>query len=108
LNREEMPFHLAMVGSGEMEPRLRAMARELALTNVCFSGFVNQSALPRYYGACDLFVLPSVDETWGLAINEAMCAGLPILASAELGCVPDLVRDGRNGRIFPAGGITAL
>ena len=80
----------------------------IGLTNVCFTGFVNQSALPRYYGACDVFVLPSIDEPWGLAINEAMCAGLPIVASSEIGCVPDLVRDGGNGLLFPAGNIAAL
>jgi glycosyltransferase involved in cell wall biosynthesis len=108
LNRAERPFQLAMIGSGEMEPQLRVMARDLGLTNICFAGFVNQSTLPRYYGACDIFVLPSVDEPWGLAINEAMCAGLPIIASSEIGCVPDLVRDGRNGRVFSAGDITAL
>jgi glycosyltransferase involved in cell wall biosynthesis len=108
LNEEGVPFQLAMVGSGEMEPRLRAMARDLGLANICFTGFVNQSALPRYYGACDVFVLPSIDEPWGLAINEAMCAGLPIVASSEIGCTPDLVRDGLNGRVFPAGDIAAL
>ena len=91
-----------------MEPQLRALAGELGVKNVCFTGFVNQSALPRYYGACDVFVLPSSDEPWGMAINEAMCAGLPIVASSEIGCVPDLVRDGLNGRIFPAGNIMAL
>jgi glycosyltransferase involved in cell wall biosynthesis len=108
LTREETPFQLAMLGSGEMEPQLRAMTRSLGLTQVCFAGFVNQSALPRYYGACDAFVLPSADEPWGLAINEAMCAGLPIVASSEIGCVPDLVRDGSNGCIFPAGHVVAL
>lgn len=108
LNGACVPFQIAMVGSGEMERRLRAMARSLGLTNVSFAGFVNQSALPRYYGACDVFVLPSIDEPWGLVINEAMCAGLPIVASSEIGCVPDLVRDGRNGRLFPAGNIVAL
>jgi glycosyltransferase involved in cell wall biosynthesis len=108
LNREEMSFQLAMLGSGETEPELRAMAQGLGLANVSFAGFVNQSALPRYYGACDVFVLPSVDEPWGLAINEAMCAGLPIIASSEIGCVPDLVRDGGNGRLFSAGNIVAL
>jgi glycosyltransferase involved in cell wall biosynthesis len=108
LNETGAPFHLAMVGAGEMEPQLQAMARGVGLTNICFPGFVNQSALPRYYGACDVFVLPSLDEPWGLAVNEAMCAGLPIVASSEIGCVPDLVRDGHNGRIFPAGNIVAL
>ncbi|MGD9614954.1 MAG: glycosyltransferase family 4 protein [Alphaproteobacteria bacterium] len=108
LNRERVPFQLAMIGSGEMEAELRAMAQALGLRNVCFAGFVNQSALPRYYGACDIFVLPATDEPWGLAINEAMCAGLPVVASSEIGCVPDLVHDGGNGRVFPAGNVAAL
>ena len=108
LNEAGAKFHLAMIGSGEREAQLRATARFLGLANVCFPGFVNQAALPRYYGACDIFVLPSSDEPWGLAINEAMCAALPIVAASEIGCVPDLVRDGVNGRIFPAGNIAAL
>lgn len=108
LNKERVPFQLVLVGSGEMEPKLRTLAHKLDLTNICFTGFVNQSVLPRYYGACDIFVLPSEDEPWGLAINEAMCAGLPIVASSQIGCVPDLVSDGSNGRIFPAGDIVAL
>ena len=93
---------------GDGAAAARDGAASLGLTNVCFTGFVNQSALPRYYGACDVFVLPSGDEPWGLAINEAMCAGLPIVASSEIGCVPDLVRDGGKGVVFPAGNIAAL
>ncbi len=108
LNRESVVFHLAMVGSGEMETELHGLARRLGLANVHFAGFVNQAALPRVYAACDVFVLPSENETWGLAINEAMCAGLPIVASTEIGCVPDLVHDGCNGRTFPAGDVGGL
>jgi glycosyltransferase involved in cell wall biosynthesis len=108
LSREGKKFQLVIIGSGEMEPQLRAMAHDFALGNVCFTGFINQSALPQYYGACDIFVLPSVNEPWGLAINEAMCAGLPIVASSEIGCVPDLVSNGDNGYIFPAGDVVAL
>jgi glycosyltransferase involved in cell wall biosynthesis len=37
-----------------------------------------------------------------------MCTGLPIVASSEIGCVPDLVEDGRNGRTFPSGNIEGL
>jgi glycosyltransferase involved in cell wall biosynthesis len=101
-------FHIVMAGSGEMETELRDLAQRLDLTNIHFAGFVNQAALPRVYAACDIFVLPSEDEPWGLAINEAMCAGLPIVASAEIGCVPDLVYDGRNGRTFSAGKVQGL
>jgi glycosyltransferase involved in cell wall biosynthesis len=108
LYREGVAVHTVMVGSGEMETELRALTQRFGLPNIHFAGFVNQVALPRVYAACDLFVLPSENETWGLAINEAMCAGLPIVASAEIGCVPDLVSDGRNGRTFVAGNVGGL
>jgi glycosyltransferase involved in cell wall biosynthesis len=108
LDQEGIVFRLVMVGSGEMETELRDLARHLGLRNVHFAGFVNQAALPRVYAACDVFVLPSENEPWGLAVNEAMCAALPILASSEIGCVPDLVHDGRNGYTFSAGDISTL
>jgi glycosyltransferase involved in cell wall biosynthesis len=108
LVREGVIFHLVMVGSGEMEPELRALVQRLGLSNIHFAGFVNQVALPAVYAACDVFVLPSENEPWGLAVNEAMCAGLPIIASAEIGCVSDLVHGGRNGRTFSAGNIGGL
>src|SRR6516162_9497494 len=97
-----------MVGSGEMEMDLRALAQHLGPSNIHFAGFVNQAALPRVYAACDVFVLPSESEPWGLAVNEAMCAGLTIVASSEIGCVPDLVHEGQNGRTFPAGNVEDL
>jgi glycosyltransferase involved in cell wall biosynthesis len=101
-------FHLVMVGAGEMEADLRRQATALGLNDVRFPGFVNQSALPRVYAAGDIFVLPSDNEPWGLAVNEAMCAGLPIVLSEEVGCVADLVRDGVNGATFPASDVEAL
>jgi glycosyltransferase involved in cell wall biosynthesis len=108
LNREGLFFGLMMVGSGEMEEELRALAGKLTLSNVHFPGFVNQAALPRVYAACDVFVLPSENEPWGLAVNEAMCAGLPVVASSEVGCASDLVHHGRNGRTFSAGSVVGL
>jgi glycosyltransferase involved in cell wall biosynthesis len=108
LNREGATFQLVLVGSGELEKQVRALVAELGVANAHFHGFVNQTALPQIYAACDIFVLPSENEPWGLAINEAMCAGMPIVASSEIGCVPDLVRNGVNGSIFPAGDVSAL
>lgn len=101
-------FHLVLVGSGEMEPELRTLAGQLKLRSIRFPGFVNQNSLPKVYGASDVFVLPSEDEPWGLAVNEAMCAGLPIVASREIGCAPDLVQHGRNGRLFDSGNVDGL
>jgi glycosyltransferase involved in cell wall biosynthesis len=101
-------FHVAMVGSGEMTAELVSLAARLGLENVHFHGFANQSVLPQIYGAADVFVLPSENEPWGLAVNEAMCAGLPIVASAEVGCVSDLVHAGINGQTFAAGDVEGL
>jgi glycosyltransferase involved in cell wall biosynthesis len=100
------PFTLVMAGSGELEGELRAFCVEHSLDNVVFPGFVNQSALPALYGSSDVFVLPSEHEPWGLAVNEAMCAGLPVVVSREVGCVADLVQDGVNG-YTPATGDTS-
>jgi glycosyltransferase involved in cell wall biosynthesis len=104
----DRPYSLVLAGSGELEPQLRAFCAEHALDNVVFAGFINQSELPRLYGASDVFVLPSEQEPWGLAVNEAMCAGLPIVVSREVGCVTDLVQDGVNGYTPTAGDIEAL
>jgi glycosyltransferase involved in cell wall biosynthesis len=101
-------FHVVMVGSGEMAAELVDLAGRLGLDNIRFNGFANQNNIPQIYGASDVFVLPSENEPWGLAVNEAMCAGLPIVASAEIGCAADLVRAGVNGQTFAAGDVEAL
>jgi glycosyltransferase involved in cell wall biosynthesis len=101
-------FHLVMVGSGEMAAALVDLAVSHQLENVHFHGFVNQGPLPQIYGASDVFVLPAENEPWGLAVNEAMCAGLPIVASAEVGCVEDLVQSDVNGLTFAAGDVEGL
>ena len=64
--------------------------------------------MPRTYAAGDLFVLPShgPSETWGLAVNEAMCLGRPVIVSTHVGCARDLVRD--NGLVFEAGNVDDL
>jgi glycosyltransferase involved in cell wall biosynthesis len=108
LKNRGIRFHVVMVGSGEMAAALVELAARLQLGNVQFRGFVNQSALPQVYGAADIFVLPAQNEPWGLAVNEAMCAGLPIVASAEVGCVADLVQPHVNGQTFAAGDVEGL
>jgi glycosyltransferase involved in cell wall biosynthesis len=102
------PFTLVMAGSGEREQELRAFCTAHSLDNVVFTGFINQSDLPALYGSSDIFVLPSEHEPWGLAVNEAMCARLPIVVSREVGCVADLVRDDVNGYTPTAGDIDGL
>jgi glycosyltransferase involved in cell wall biosynthesis len=102
------PFCVIMAGSGELERELRDFCAQQKLENVIFAGFINQSELPALYGASDIFVLPSEREPWGLAVNEAMCASLPIVVSSEVGCVADLVHDGVNGFTPMVGDIDGL
>ncbi len=99
---------LVFVGAGHLEGSLRA--RAAAMPNVYLAPFQNQSQMPRTYAAADLFVLPSHGhgETWGLAINEALCLGRPVIVSDHVGCAVDLVEPGRNGLVFPAGNVDAL
>jgi glycosyltransferase involved in cell wall biosynthesis len=99
---------LLFVGSGPMEQLMRTASKNHP--NVRFASFQNQSLMPRTYAIADLFVLPSYGpaETWGLAINEAMCMSCPVIASTHVGCAQDLIHPGENGLIFPAGDIDAF
>lgn len=108
LGNKGMVATLLMVGTGEMEQDLRELSRSLGMKNVVFGGFINQSELPRVYAASDIFVLPSENEPWGLIVNEVMCSGLPVVVAEDVGCVPDLVKDGVNGYHMKAGDIDTL
>jgi glycosyltransferase involved in cell wall biosynthesis len=109
LRDEGIMATLLLVGSGELEPALRALVGEYRLEEqVIFGGFFNQSDLPRIYAISDVFVLPAENEPWGLIVNEVMCAGLPVVVADEVGCVPDLVHDGQNGLLVRAGDLDSL
>jgi glycosyltransferase involved in cell wall biosynthesis len=108
LAREGLVFHLVMVGSGEMERELKEMVDAIELPRTNFLGFINQSVLPRVYAAGDVFVLPSEEEPWGLVVNEAMCAGLPIIATSAVGSAQDLIRCGENGIVYKARDVEGL
>ncbi len=99
---------LLFVGSGSLENELRSQAANHP--SVYFAPFQNQSQMPRTYAIADLVILPSYGswETWGLAINEAMCLSRPVIVSNHVGCAQDLVHPNRNGLVFTAGNISAL
>ncbi len=93
----EQAWSLVLVGSGPQESMLRAQAKELR--GVVFAGFQQKETLPPYFGLASCLVLPSISEPWGLVVNEAMAAGLPVLVSDRCGCVPELVQNGVNGYV---------
>ena len=95
------PWPLILVGGGELRPLLSGLVESLGLQgSVTLAGEKGYSELPAYYGLAGCFIQASTTEQWGLVINEAMAAGLPILASERCGCSPELVQDDVNGYVF--------
>ena len=112
LKDESQPSpYLLIVGEGEQRPQIEARLQQASAEEregVRLLGFRNQSELPRFYDLCDVFVLPSIHEPWGLVVNEAMNAAKAIVVSDQVGCQPDLVQDGDNGLVYPARNVKAL
>lgn len=96
-----------LVGSGPLESDIFHRVEQLGIP-VYFAGFKNQQELPEVYAAADVLVLPSISETWGLVVNEAMACGLPVITSDVVGCAPDLVEEGHTGFTFPVGNTGVL
>jgi len=89
-----------VLGDGPDRSLLEQEGKRVLGENFLLAGFKNQSQLAPYYQAADIFVLPSIEETWGLVVNEAMHFGLPVVASDQVGCAADLVRSRETGLIF--------
>jgi glycosyltransferase involved in cell wall biosynthesis len=100
--------YLLIVGDGAEGESLKRRAAEISSRDIVFAGFRSQAEIPRFYDLCDVFCLPSMHEPWGLAVNEAMACGCAVIVSDEVGCQPDLVRDGETGLVFKARHTQAL
>jgi glycosyltransferase involved in cell wall biosynthesis len=94
------------VGDGYYKPVMKNLSK--GLNNIHFIPFQNQTLMPIVYHLGDVFILCSLSETWGLAINEAMVCRKPVIASNKCGCAVDLIQHGKNGYIFDAGNIQDL
>jgi glycosyltransferase involved in cell wall biosynthesis len=116
LHQQYPNTHLIMVGNGVLEEELNKMTSppqpsagqfnsSTTSTPITFLPFQNQSIMPVVYRLGDVVVLPSKGpgETWGLAINEAMACGRPVIASDKCGAAADMVINHENGFVFKAG-----
>jgi len=109
LTKLEIKPYLLFVGDGLLGEKIKSKVKKLKLeNNVFLLGFQGLRELPAYYDLCDVFVLPSSNEPWGLVVNEAMNAQKAIIVSNEVGCGYDLVKHGENGYIFNVGDIKNL
>lgn len=97
---------LLLVGRGREEARLTELTSSLGLDqNVVFTGF--QADIRSLMAACDVVVVPSRKEGFGLTAVEAMALARPVLAS-RVGGLPEVVEDGRTGLLFPVNDTAAL
>lgn len=101
---EGVDADLLVVGSGPDEARVR----DLAPANVTFLGNMEREDLPSLYARADAFVMPSRSETWGMSMQEAAAAGLPLVATEAPGAGHDLIDEGVNGYRVPVDDVEAL
>jgi len=105
---ERPDWDLLIVGGGESEYSLRQRVPNELQSRVKWTGFLEQDKLKLAYHAADVLVLPSDREPWGVVVQEAMAAGLPVVASDCVGATHELVRGTNAGRIFPVGDLKSL
>lgn len=96
-----------LVGDEPTE-EIRALEKELRLKNIHYVGFCKKDALAEYYRAADVLVMPTRSDVWGLVINEAMACGLPVIGTDRCVAAMELVENGVNGYVVPAGDAEAL
>jgi glycosyltransferase involved in cell wall biosynthesis len=84
-------FSLLIVGSGPEQANLESLAKQLGLKNVLFLKERVPSEMPGIYRSADVLVFPTLEDVWGLVVNEALWSGLPALVSKYAGCAPELV-----------------
>lgn len=92
---------LVLAGDGPERENLLRLGQRLGVS-LSILGDVSEEELSGRYAAADAFALLSVQETWGVVVNEAAASGLPLVLSDRVGAAYDLLRDGENGFLVPA------
>jgi N-acetyl-alpha-D-glucosaminyl L-malate synthase BshA len=101
-----IPCRLVILGGGPDAGAARMRARQLGVAaHVDFLG--EQANVVDYLCAADVLLLPSAQESFGLAALEAMSCGLPVVAS-RIGGLPEVVEDDVCGRLLPVGDVDAM
>jgi phosphatidylinositol alpha-1,6-mannosyltransferase len=97
-----------VIGDGSDRRRLENLAKQLDVErNVQFRGFVTKYELEREYRDCDLYVMPSAGEGFGIVFIEAMAFGKPVVA-ARAGATPEVIEHGITGMLVQYGDVAEL
>lgn len=93
---------LLFLGAGEQRIEIEKKANRLSdRIEINMPGFIQSCDLPKWYHSSRVMLFPSIFEPWGVVANEAFAAGVPVIASPNVGCVNDLIVDGKNGCVLP-------
>ena len=76
--------------------------------NIYIEGFKNEQEIKQYYQVADMFVLPTREDIWGLVVNEAMAAGIPVITTSKCGAGLELIHDDQNGYIVQENAVDLL
>lgn len=93
-------YKLVIIGDGPEFDRLNKLKSNLGLDSVVFLGAIPNTDIPTYFYNANAFILPSLSESWGLVVNEALAAGLPVLLSNKINASNSLLEEGVNGYGF--------
>lgn len=99
---------LVIIGDGALKNELEEICIKEHIKGVHFTGWVSEEQKIIYYSIADLFILPTLEDVWGLVINEAMCCGLPVISTKAAGCAVDMTLPGENGFIVDAASVEQL
>lgn len=91
---------LLLLGDGPLRPRYEGMIPQWLRGRVSFLGHIPQDDLPAHFAAADLFVFPSRHDGWGVVVNEACAARLPVITTYQTGAAHDLVEHEKSGFVF--------
>jgi glycosyltransferase involved in cell wall biosynthesis len=106
LKKQREDVRLLMVGNGILQEKIKQRINHLPLSiasSITLLPFQDQHQIKLLYRVANVFVLPSVSETWGLSVNEALASGTPVIVSDKCGSSKDLVKKDINGFVFKSG-----
>ena len=104
--RQNIPAVLLMIGDGVERSNAQYLASELGLSDsIFFVGMVDR--IEHYLSVCDLMILPSETESFGLAALEAMSCGVPVVAT-RVGGMPELIEEETTGLLYSVGDVEGM
>ncbi len=107
LSPPDLDAALVMVGDGPLMPECQAACKRNNRI-FCVGWIKDQEILVGLMAMSSMLLLPSESETWGAVVNEAMAAGVPVVASDHVGAAIEMIEDGRNGFVHPVGDVDAI